>query len=207
MSKSLPKQYQVAELSQSPEISALTAKLVTLQENEPFKALTLISATIADGKSAVATSLAINYARKGLRVLLVNANPFDSTNYFDKTSPTTLSAILASDDFGQMHDVVVTVNPYLDLISGDQDSLAFASVEAKLRLQQFIKIASTEYNLVLFDGPAFAGNEAGLYLSDAVGFVLIVLRRDHSKLKATDAMVTDLQSTNVEIIGSVILDR
>ncbi|MFD1440913.1 AAA family ATPase [Lacticaseibacillus hegangensis] len=203
----LPRQYDTEVLSQSQRMSALTAKLLQIQKQTGIKALAVLSATQYDGKTAVTSSLAINYANSGRKVLLINANPFDEVSALGGGSKGGLSDFLTKEKAELADFISKTQYEGLETISGNQNALVFNNVSARASIDRLLQTVNDEYDLILFDGPATDEGPDGLALADLIKTVLVVLRRDHSKISAVDTMMSDLIDTGANVIGSIVIDQ
>ncbi|MFD1393852.1 AAA family ATPase [Lacticaseibacillus jixianensis] len=206
----LPKRYTVQSLSESKSISTLTAKILKLQAELDLKSFTIVSASQGDGKTAVVSSLAMNYASTGRKVLIINANPFEVANFFDVPSQKSLTDLLSGSipTRSSIEEATSKVpETLIDVINGPQDPSALVNVDAKERMHELLTVVESTYDLILFDGPAFDEGASALALTGLVGNVLVVLRRDFSKVQAVDAMMTDLKGIDVNALGSVVLNN
>ncbi|WP_338217635.1 cellulose synthase operon protein YhjQ/BcsQ [Lacticaseibacillus salsurivasis] len=204
----LPKKYRVDQLVGSQSMASLAAKLQAIQRTTNCNAFIVVSPSQLDGKTSVAVSLAIEYAHSGSKVALVQANPFETENYFDVATGEGLADLLAVPiEAASTTSAFQTTN-----VEGLQ-FLPFGTVDGQAltgdqisRFPRLLELLDSEFDLVLFDGPAMDEGSVGTALSLSVGAALIVVRRNHSKTPDADAMADTFKSIDVDVVGVVSLE-
>ncbi|WP_203662658.1 hypothetical protein [Lacticaseibacillus sp. 53-4] len=203
-----PSKYSIDNLVGSQSISALNSKLHVMQQEKGKTAILIVSPTEFDGKTNVATSLAIDAARGGRRVLLIAANPYDQSNYFRVDNDYGLSDLVEEEDYQAWIDKSVksTTEDNLSMITvGTASPTDFDANGLVMPLSETLSVLAKHYDLILVDGPAMFEGNLGIKLSSAVKNVVIVLRQNHSKMQAADKMLADFRQTGVQVLGTVAL--
>lgn len=190
---------------QVEELRALRSQLLLRWFENGHKTLAILSAHPGEGCSYLAANLAIVFSQLGEHTLLVDANlraPEQHT-LFNLGQGLGLSDRLA----GRADDEVVTRIPsFVDLSvlragtppPNPQELLArdtFSSLIAKV---------GNSYDVVLFDAPPAALDSDALTIAARAEGVLLVVRKDHTRINDLLALSGQLQALGVEIVGCVI---
>jgi len=184
------------------------AAIALMPNAEKFKILTITSTIPGEGKSLVASNLAIVTAQTGLKTLLVDADLRRPSVHktFQLHSPIGLSGFLSErvDDLEEiLHKTDI---PNLHIICAgaipDTPSELISSKRMKLFLQQALKV----YDRIFLDSPPVSAVSDPLMLaavSDGVIFATKFnkIRREHARKS-----IQRLQDAGIRILGIVIND-
>ena len=193
---------------------------LSYQASEHEKSLRFITITSPqgqEGKSIIATNLAIAAAQSGQRTLLVDANvePRRAVlhQWFQLPNTTgTLDAIrlLAIGIVGPS-PILSTSVTNLGLIpigNPDQSKSSSAMLEETLRLdgfQPFTELLSSRADLIIFDGPSFAGDNNIANLASFSDIVLLIV--DAQKSKNTKVLEAEEFLSKMGVSFVTVLNR
>ena len=129
------------------------------------------------GKSTTAVNLAIQYARSGLRVALIDLDPLSNTAVILDISESELGRVRATFDRDDdtLSDHVFTVFKNLELVFPHAKTKKNASHAMRERLYgRFAGEIDDRYDIILLDLPAGIGAEENLSFLPSVGSLLVV---------------------------------
>lgn len=190
---------------QVEELRALRSQLLLRWFESGHKTLAILSAHPGEGCSYLAANLAIVFSQLGEHTLLVDANlrvPEQHT-LFNLGEGLGLSDRLA----GRAEDEVVTRIPsFVDLTvlragtppPNPQELLARDSFSSMIA-----RVGNT-YDVVLFDTPPAALGSDALTIAARAEGVLLVVRKNQTRMNDLLALSSQLESLGVEIVGCVI---
>jgi chain length determinant protein tyrosine kinase EpsG len=171
------------------------------------KSLVVMSTDQGAGVSYMVANLAVVFSQLGERTLLVDGNLRSPRQHeiFGIRSKTGFADVLAG---RSGLDAVAPVTSFLSLsvlpagtqVPNPQELLNRAS----------FKILSDEieqnFDTVFYDVPAFSAGADALMLAAKVGGVLVVARKDATRMAGLADMCTQLARAGVEIVGSVLVE-
>ncbi len=158
-----------------------------------------------NGKTTVATNLAISIALSGRRVLLVDANfrRAATSELFENMKVEGLSNILIGQ--GQLRDYVTTTSvPGLDVLSAGPVPQNPAELLGSSYLRDVIVDARSRYDQVIFDGPPVLLVSDAMVLAGAVDGCLLVCQYRKTSRGALQRTRSNLESINARIFGAVL---
>jgi capsular exopolysaccharide synthesis family protein len=181
--------------------------LMFMSAESPSKTMVVTSANPKDGKTTVATNIAIALAQSGQRVLLVDADlrrprihkAFGLDNHAGLTNTLVGDRTLAqvSRDVGIEKLSVITSGP----LPPNPAEL--------LHTQQFSRLleeAASEYDRVIFDSPPLRAVTDAAILAPQCGGALLVVRSRATTRDAVISAVRSLRDVNANILGGVLND-
>lgn len=187
------------------------------QANEHERRLQLITVTSPmgqEGKSTIATSLAIASAKTGLRTLLVDANPRRPTlhRWFNLPNTTGMLDAIRSLAVGATGPKPILSTFIMNLsllpIGNAEQNRPLDMLEEPLRLdglRPFTKLLCNEADIIIFDGPSLL-NDAGtsnlVLLSDAV--LLVV---DAQRSQSTTVVEAETLLSRMRVSFATVLNR
>jgi chain length determinant protein tyrosine kinase EpsG len=194
----------------SPQVESLRAirsQLMLRWFARGRRALAVVGITEDDGASLFVSNLAVVFSQLGEQTLLVDANLRSprQQEVFGLKPRQGLSDLLA----GRADlDVIARIPSFVDLSvmpSGTlppnpQELLAregFRNLNAQLE---------SRYDVVLYDLPPFGSGADVLAVAGRAGGVLLVARKDHTRIANVTRMVEQLVDAGGEVIGSVVVE-
>jgi capsular exopolysaccharide synthesis family protein len=154
----------------------LRTNLSYTKRDHPLKSLLVTSAKPGEGKSTVASNLAIIFAQSGKKVLLIDADLRRPVlyKYFKVSVAPGLSDFLrGTASFPDILQKSGVEN--LEIIVGGADTSNPAELLGSVQMQQFISKMELQYDLIIIDSsPILAGTDPTI-LSTVVQEVIVVV--------------------------------
>lgn len=194
----------------SPQVESLRAirsQLMLRWFARGRKALAIVGVDADDGVSIFASNLAVVFSQLGEQTLLVDANLRSPRQHdvFALPARLGLSDVLA----GRADlDVIARVPAFVDLSVMPSGTLP-PNPQELLSREGFRNLniqLESRYDVVLYDAPPFATGVDALAVAGRAGGVLLVARRDHTRMAAVAHMAEQLGEAGAEVVGSVVVD-
>jgi chain length determinant protein tyrosine kinase EpsG len=171
------------------------------------KALAIVGVDPDDGVSIFASNLAVVFSQLGEQTVLVDANLRSprQQEVFALNPRQGLSDVLA----GRADlDVIARVASFVDLSVLPAGTLPpnpqeLLSREAFRNLNTQLE---SRYDVVLYDVAPFASGVDAMAVAGRAGGVLLVARKDHTRMAALSHMAGQLAEAGAEVVGSVVVD-
>jgi succinoglycan biosynthesis transport protein ExoP len=186
----------------------LRASISLTPKSEKFHVLAVTSTIPSEGKSLVASNLAIVLGQTGLRTLLVDADLRRPSVHkaYQLHSPTGLSSFLIQ-EVNQLDPIVhKTEVPNLDVICCGAVPANPSELIGSRRMHDFLEAARARYDRVILDSPPISAVSDPLIIaamSDGVVFVTKFnkIRREHARKS-----IQRLQDAGIHLLGIVLND-
>lgn len=195
-------------------MSVVTEQVKTIRTNlnyamvgKPLKTLMITSAIQGEGKSTVGSNLAVEYAKKGLQVLLVDADLRRPTIHqtFAISNQRGVSSWLS----GQLTDVNEDIYPVLDHLfvmpSGPKPPNP-AELLASDRMTEFLTVATRKLDLVIVDAPPILPVTDARILAGQVDGTVLVVRQNFVEKVAVRQAVSALKNARAQLLGTILND-
>ncbi|WP_324715260.1 CpsD/CapB family tyrosine-protein kinase [Lactiplantibacillus plantarum] len=195
-------------------MSVVTKQVKTIRTNlnyamvgKPLKTLMITSAIQGEGKSTVGSNLAVEYAKKGLQVLLVDADLRRPTIHqtFAISNQRGVSSWLS----GQLTDVNEAIYPVLDHLfvmpSGPKPPNP-AELLASDRMTEFLTVATRKLDLVIVDAPPILPVTDARILAGQVDGTVLVVRQNFVEKVAVRQAVSALKNARAQLLGTILND-
>ncbi|KZU16270.1 Tyrosine-protein kinase EpsD [Lactiplantibacillus plantarum] len=212
---------KVTNMSTSIQLTALTAPMSVVTEQiktirtnlnysmvgKPLKTLMITSAVQGEGKSTIGGNLAVEYAKKGMQVLLVDADLRRPTIHqtFGVSNQRGLSSWLS----GQLVDVNDAIYPVLDHLfvmpSGPKPPNP-AELLASDKMTEFLTVATRKLDLVIVDAPPVLPVTDARILAGQVDGTVLVVRQNFVEKVAVRQAVNALKNARTQLLGTVLND-
>lgn len=169
-------------------------------------ALTITSPGPNDGKSLIASNLALSFAEAGARTLLIDGDirRGDLASVFGVTPRPGLveyldgTALIAE----VLHPVAAHAN--LTVMPGGARRRRAPELLATARLSQLIATMMAEYDVVIVDSPPLGAGYDAYALATATGNMALVLRAGVTDRKAAAAKLATVRTLPIRVIGAVL---
>lgn len=175
---------------------------------EKLRVISVTSTIPSEGKSLVASNLAIVHAQTGLKTLLVDADLRRPSVHkaFQLHSPTGLAAYLMKQTDNVDEIILDTEVPNLDVVCCGSVPSSPSELVGSVRMREFIRLARERYDRVVLDCPPVSAVSDPLVIaamSDGVVYVTKFnkIRRDHARKS-----VQRIQNAGINILGLVVND-
>jgi len=183
----------------------LRANLFFSAPAEQQGVILITSPSGGNGKTTVATNMAISIALSGRRVLLIDANFRRGAlpRIFPNMKEEGLSNLLIGQT--RLADVVTpTAVPGLDVVSSGPIPPNPAELLGGSYLRDVIVEARSQYDQVLFDGPPVLLVSDAIVLAGAVDGVLVVCQYRGTSRGALQRTLNQLDAINARVFGAVL---
>jgi capsular exopolysaccharide synthesis family protein len=184
---------------------AYSAVLTALRFSTPSgapKTLLVTSSRAAEGKSSTALALALNYARRGDRVLLIDSD-LRRPVFKVASKQRGLTRLLTSDESLSQH-LTTTQQESLWLLPCGPVPPNPADLLASPRYRSIIAEASSQFDRVIVDGPPVLGLADAPLLAAACGNVMIVVESGKTRTRAAREAVDRIEETGVHVLGATL---
>jgi capsular exopolysaccharide synthesis family protein len=183
----------------SEAYSAIVAALRFSTEEGMPRMLLVTSAASGEGKSSSALALAQNFARRGVRTLLVDAD-LRKPAFRAANNDVGLSKLLTTEDSLDEH-AAETQHPDLWLLASGPVPPNPADLLSTGRIRKIMAEADAEFELVVIDGPPTLGLADAPLLAAAAGEVLLVIESGKTRTRAAIEALNRLEATGTHILG------
>lgn len=186
----------------------LRASISLTPKSERFQVLAVTSTIPSEGKSLVASNLAIVMAQTGLRTLLVDADLRRPSVHkaYQLHSPNGLSSFLTS-ELDQLDPIVhKTEVPNLDVICCGSVPNTPSELIGSKRMMDFLRATRGRYDRIILDSPPISAVSDPLIIAAMADGVVFVtkfnkIRREHARKS-----IQRLQDAGIHIVGIVLND-
>ena len=192
----------------SPEADAI----VRIQSNiefsspdKPIKTIAVTSSQEAEGKTTLACNLALVYAEKGVRAVLVDVDLRKPEDHKLFGLPNKVGVVeFVKGDTDELDDIVHHTDSGLDVITAGSPTPFSGRILASKRMTLLLDKLKAEYDYVILDTPPVLVVSDAYFLGHEVDGYLFVCAQHVSKKKDVQAAIETLQEKNLNIIGIVI---
>lgn len=201
----LPVAYKEPRSDYTEAIHALRTNLSFLSLTGDRKLLLVTSAGVGEGKSCIATNLAITYAQSGKRVLLLEADIRNPSLYRYLARPRDAVGISNTlikeiDFYDVVQKSILGIVGFDYLPGGDVPPNPVQLLESD-RMRELVETSKHIYDLVIMDSPPIGLFSDALLLSRYADVVTLVARYNKSSRKELVAAVDLLTKAGIASIG------
>jgi capsular exopolysaccharide synthesis family protein len=186
----------------SPLSEAYSAVLAALRFSTATgapKTLLVTSTRAAEGKSSSALALAQNHARRGARVLLIDAD-LRRPAFKAESKAKGLTKLLTNEEPIGQH-VVTTQHENLWLLPCGPIPPNPADLLSTPRIRQIVAEAAGQYDMVIIDGPPVLGLADASLLASACHNAMLVIESGKTRTRAAREAVERIESAGAHIVG------
>jgi capsular exopolysaccharide synthesis family protein len=173
--------------------------------DRPLKSLLVVSCFAKEGKTTVATHLAIAHAQQKHRTLLIDGDmrrPAVS-DLMGLDHEAGLSRALRNGMHWRQEISHIEGLPDLHVLGAGADSAAAADLIGR-GLAQLLREAEEEYDLVVVDGPPLLGLPEPLQMAAAVDAVVVIALAGETEHQALASSLGSLQRIRANVVGLVL---
>jgi protein-tyrosine kinase len=189
----------------SEKIRALRTELLLLNEGRlGANTVPVLSPGGLEGRSQIAAELAISFAQLGRRTLLVDADMRKPRQHvlFDSTNDSGLSRAISVGEKSHFHPVMGL--PLMHLLKAGPIPPNPLELLSDGRFEKLLSEWRNSYEFIVIDTPPVSQYADGLAVATLAARVLLVSRAQHTSFKSTRDMLRRLESTQSNILGSVL---
>lgn len=180
-----------------------------LETGADRKTLAITSAERREGRSWLATNLAVVFSQLGERTLLIDADLRHPTLHrlLGLNNRIGLSEVLSGRTV--VDDTIQRVPSLLDLsvISAGATPPNPQEVLSRCELDQILKLMRASFDIIIVDTPATSECADSQIIAARCGHALLVAQRHVTRVKAVQAAARVLRKGGVNIVGNVILEH
>ena len=170
-----------------------------------YRSLLVTSPSPGEGKTTTAANLAVAHAQQGKRTLLIDGDlrrPSVHRN-FGLPSVVGLSNALLGEIPWREAVLRIDLLPELDILPAGPPSRRASDLVGR-GLTELLEEASSEYDLIVLDGPPLLGFAEPLQMATAVDGVVIVARAGQTSRKAVASVLATLNRLRAKTVGVVL---
>ncbi len=211
-SNSLTERYQHSHLhpqSNSAESFRTVRAAITLgSRGDKFRIMTVTSSVPAEGKSTVASNMAIVVAQTGLRTLLVDADLRRPSVHqgFQIRGATGLAAYLAGKALTMEELVQTTDVPNLEVVCCGSTPSQPSELLSSRRMAEFVQEAARRYDRVIIDCPPVSAVSDPLIVSSLADGIVLVTKFNKVRRDMARKSIQRMLDAGLQICGVVIND-
>ncbi len=172
------------------------------------KALAIVSAGRGEGRSFIASNLAVAFAQLGLETLLIDADMRNPVQHslFGIDNRSGLSAILAGRGTADGETRRISGLPGLTLLPAGAQPPNPLELLARPLFPQMLADWATEFEVIILDSPATAEHTDAQNIAARAGAALIIARKGTSRMSQVRDAAATVNHTSAMIVGTVLND-
>jgi capsular exopolysaccharide synthesis family protein len=186
----------------SEAYSAVVAALRFSTETGMPKILLVTSTQPGEGKSSTALALAQNFARREMRVLLVDSD-LRKPAFKAASEKIGLTKLLTNDDALAGH-VVETQHDHLSLLASGPVPPNPADLLSTGRMRTVLNEAAEQFDVVVVDAPPTLGLADVPLLAAAAGHVMFVIESGKTRTRSAIEAINRIEGTGAHIVGATL---
>ena len=171
------------------------------------KTILVTSSVKGEGKSFISANLAVSFAQKDLKVLLIDSDLRLGRVHklFKVTNSKGLSNILVDDDMKNYNKYIKDSKvENLSLITRGTVPPNPSELLESDNLLKLIELVEKDFDIIIFDGTPIGGLNDSLVLAKAVDKAVIVSAANYTKVNLLDNTIKSLKKLDVDIAGIIL---
>lgn len=170
--------------------------------------ISLIGPDRFEGRSRLASNLAVVFAQAGERVLVIDANLRQPRLHqlFGIDAPAGLSTLLSGRSGS---DAIVHITELAGLFVLPSGPVPPNPTEllGGAAFQDLMAWARSNFDLILVDTPAMSCGDDAVLASVRIGSALAVARRDVTRVASFNRMIRSVRAAGIDVVGTVMNDQ
>jgi polysaccharide biosynthesis transport protein len=171
----------------------------------PHLALAITSPGPGDGKSLIASNLALSFAEGGWRTVLVDADTRRGVLNTTFDTPSSPGLVEYLEGTSLLSEVLApTHHDNLTLVPCGTRHRRAPELIATPRFQQLVAALATEYDIVLIDTPPLGAGTDAYAVGTACGNVALVMRSSRTDIRMAKAKLAIIDQLPITVIGAIM---
>lgn len=196
---------RMIEMTLTRSIDSIRTALVFARHEQPYQVIMVTSALGQEGKTTVASQLAVSFARSGRRTLLIDGDIRNPQQHVVLGMPMDrgLAELLRSEC---TLDDVLKATPAEGLwclSAGYRDAYTDQNMNSVTMEKLFTELRNRFDSIIIDTGPTLTSPDA-MVLGQHANATIISVRRDISRLPKVNEAIEQLRSVGVHIAGTVL---
>jgi protein-tyrosine kinase len=169
-------------------------------------ALAVVSSKDAEGRSYIASNLAVVFSQLGERTLIVDADLFNARQHrmFNVPNDVGLSAVLVGRMPVSKAIVRLPLFRGLSIIPAGAPPPNAAELLGRKELRQLVGELKGLFDILIFDTSAANVDVGAELVAAACGSAIMVVRQNRSLLEESESLANSLRGAGVDVVGSVV---
>lgn len=186
-------------------LRALRTQLLLRWFTPERRVLAIVSPSPGDGRTYLAANLAVVFSQLGEKTLLIDADMRAPRQHelFKLSNQYGLSALLTGRVNGAAIERVGHFSN-LSIIPAGATPPNPLELVSRPEFKQILSSEARNFDVVLIDTPAATMSSDAQAIAARAGGALVIAREGRSRLEALARLVASLQSTQTEVVGSVL---
>lgn len=188
-------------------IAAVRTHLLAHHVRAGRRGLAVCAPNSKSGSTFMSVNLAVSLARAGIKTLLIDA---------DMRSPAIHKMIVPSREVPSLRDCLADTNvnygdiiqeevlPSLSIIYAGRSSTRAQELLSGQRFKSLLDLCMREFEVTIIDTPASNSNADGRRIASVVRYCIIVARKDKTYVSDVEALIEEMKSDKVNVIGTIL---
>lgn len=196
--------------AEAEHIRHIRAEISVRLRNKYPIAFVIASAKNGEGKTYLASNLAIAFSQMGKRTLLIDSNMRTPTIHllFGVNNKVGLSTILSQRISPDAADLLQKVPGFPDLriLTAGSTPPNPQEILMNERVKKLISHFTDQFDVFIFDTPAVTQYADTQTIAEQIGMSILVGKKDHTTFEDLKDLQTEITTAGAQIIGSVYND-
>ncbi len=194
--------------AQVEAIRAMRSQLMMRWFSTGHKSMAVIGINPDCGSSLFIANLAVLFSQLGQRTLLIDTNLREPGQHkiFNLHNKQGLSDVLAGRV--ELSDVISKLEPFVDLtvLSAGTRPPNPSELLSRAAFANTSEHIANQYDIVLYDAPAFMSSTDAFLIAARAGGVLLVMHKHNTRFADIQAVSEQITCNGANIIGTVLID-
>lgn len=194
---------------QAEQIETIAAHLLRRRDMEHCRATAICAVSSGEGATFLAVRLASAIAQRGIKTALVDLDIAEpGVGELVKTDPEVPGAarLLTSDELEIGAAVQETSQPNLMVIQAGSGGSEIGDLLGRQRFRRLMEDCMRRFEFTIVDTPPANRSASLLHIVDAVGYAVVVARRDRAYMDDVATLSRQIRETGAVLLGSVLVE-